>query len=198
MRFIILVLLATFAQVGKSQNFISENFPTTDGRIIYTGVVEVDTALKSLDLYLNAKRWLVDAFKSSKSVTQIDDKDLGVLVVKSYLSLSSVSSSSLSYDGKLWFILKIETKDHRYRYTLSDIRYEATATSSSANVGPITAHVDEELEPWMNNLELPKSVKKKELFIEQYHITCKKWNSEFEQIIISLDKGMRITNTKDW
>jgi hypothetical protein len=182
---------------GNCQNFIADNFPTKDGMIYYSDVVEVDTALTATDLYLNAKSWLVGAFKSSKSVIQVDDKDLNIVVVKSYLSDGPQDYLGTHVDAKKWFTLKIETKEHRYRYTLTDVRYECDVTTTLSGVSS-SAHVDEGFEEWISKLEVPTSEKKRIKFYEQYNTACKEWDAGFKNIIVSLETAMKSKTDKDW
>jgi len=192
----ILILLFLCSRL-YSQNLILDNFPTKEGLIFYSGVVEVDTSLKSVDLYLNAKDWLVGAFKSAKSVIQVDDKESGVILVRSYFDWGSISTTVAGgpyvIDKKMWFTLKIESKDGRFRYSLYGVHYEA-----HANVDGYKLDIDKDYEEYINTLDYPKSTKKREEFYQQQKEGCILLNTSLVNLIESLKKSMSTKNSKDW
>jgi hypothetical protein len=189
--FSIVFLLLTWL-LGGSQNFILDNFPTKDGLIYYSEVIEVDSSLSAIDIYLNAKNWLLDAFKSSKSVIQLDDKELGVITVKSYIK----KRIPYSDESQIWFTLKLEMKEGRYRYSLSNVQIEYVVTITSPPV-----HVEEDFETLIYKAENPQSTKKwmikaNEEWKNYCEGLCKELGSDFKNIITSFKSVMSIK--KDW
>jgi len=187
---LIVVVFATIPFLSFSQNLIEDNFPTKNGFIYYTEVVQVDSTLSFEDLYLNAKKWLVDAFKSSKAVIQTDDKEAKLIIVKSYFTKGH---NAYVTNPKNWFILKIEMKDGRYRYSLYDIRYEF-----DVNVMGQSNHTDVPIEEWMKPSDKKMSEKKRQKINDALSTYCKELDAEFKSIISSLENGMKKIENDNW
>ncbi|MBP9927607.1 MAG: DUF4468 domain-containing protein [Cyclobacteriaceae bacterium] len=193
MKLLVILVLICFCGVIKSQNSILDNFPTKEGLIVYTEIVEVDSTLKAVDLYLNAKNWIVEAFKSSQAVIEIDEKEARVIAIKAYIQ------KHVSYvSPKIWFTLKIEMKDGRYRYTLSNTK----VTYDVSSVTPIS-HYENSLESWINETETATSTKKwvieaNEEWRTTLNTLCIDIDSDFKSIIRFLEKSMEVKSNKDW
>lgn len=193
MKYTVISLLLLASIGAHSQDIISSNFPTKDGLIHYSGVINVDSSLSSTDLYLNAKKWIVESFNSGKAVAQIDDKDLNILMIKAYLDKGDYSILGTSASYKFWFTLKIETKPGRYKYTLENVWYEA-----HVKIENVSADVDEPFESWLRRLEPPKQERKREEFYNQHNKTCADLDKEFKATILSLEKSMKQKTGSDW
>lgn len=87
----------------------------------YTKVVEVAGATKS-ELFARAKVWLAKSTTSAKSAIEAEDKDAGVLVAKGYQIVDGFGG--LDAPAKLWYTVKITVKDGKYRYNLTDFKYD--------------------------------------------------------------------------
>lgn len=193
MQYTVIAILLLTSINAHSQDIINSNFPTKDSLIQYSGVINVDSSLSSNDLYLNAKKWIVESFHSGKAVTQIDDKDHNILMIKAYLDKGDYSTLGTTASYKFWFTLKIETKPGRYKYTLENVWYEAHVKSEN-----VSADVNEPFEAWLRRLETPKQAKKREEFYNQYNQTCASLDKEFKAIILSLEKSMKQKAGSDW
>lgn len=95
-------------------------FPIQDSSIVYTEVVTVDSTLTANELFKNAKIWMVDAFASSKDVIQNQDDKNFILIGKGLLKESFGGGVD---NVNIYFSIKIETKDSRYRYSIYDLKY---------------------------------------------------------------------------
>lgn len=188
------ILVLLFLRVTVTgQNSILDNFPTTDGLIVYSDIVEVDSSLKAGDLYLNAKNWVVEAFKSSQAVIDIDEREARVIAIKAY------NQKHVSYvSPKIWFTLKIEMKDGRYRYTLSNtnVTYDISLTTP-------TSHYDNSLENWIKEAETATPTKKWEIKTNEdwkiaLNALCIEIDSDFKAIIEELGKNMKTKSNQDW
>jgi len=82
------------------------------GRYAFQEVVQEQGT--AAELYSRAKAWIAKAYKSPRTVIQLDDATGGRLVVKGNFSIASFAVDGVSHT---W---TIEVKDGRYRYTLSD------------------------------------------------------------------------------
>jgi hypothetical protein len=188
MKLFLSVAIIAIATCLQSQSFIESNFPTKDGQIHYSEVVEVDT-LSASELYLNAKNWLVESFKWSKSVIDLDDKEAKILVIKGHIA---EKHNSLVQDPQNGFTLRIETKDGRYRYSLYDIRYKFYVA-----VMGNTTFADEDFEDWLNGNEKGLGTRKATAARQAWTDFCDELNKGFLEVIQSLKTGMKAVPT-DW
>lgn len=119
MRNALLILLALLPLLASAQDvFMGIPRDSASGRIAYTAIVQVPGASKN-ELYVRAKAWAANAFRSAKDVLQMDDKEAGVLIGKTVYRSDFVVFTSVS-PNYVQHTVKIEVKDGRYRYTFND------------------------------------------------------------------------------
>ncbi len=87
-----------------------------DGRRGYSEVIQVEN-VPAAELYARAKAWVAIAYRSAQHVIQLDDAATGKLVIKGNFASSFDAAAGPVYIGHT---LVVESKDGRYRYTLSD------------------------------------------------------------------------------
>ncbi|KAA3438902.1 DUF4468 domain-containing protein [Rufibacter hautae] len=75
-----------------------------------------------MQLYTPARSWYASTFNSSKSEFEIDDKETGVLMGKGFSDI--IVTTLIPVKLKLWYTVKVEVKDGRYRYQMTDFKYE--------------------------------------------------------------------------
>lgn len=94
-------------------------FPVKDNEVFYE---YVDSSFKKdqVDVYKAAKIWFADIFKNSKSVLQVDDKDLGELVGKGTFKYSFIYGG-IQLDYWCQFSAKISCRKNKYRIQIYDI-----------------------------------------------------------------------------
>ena len=102
--------------------------PIENGIVTYTDVVE--TELNKSALYANLKTWVALYFVSAKAVTELDDADLGKLILKAKLT------PSFSYIGQkrssdIDIALQVDCKDNKYRYIATVVGYDHRQTPQS-------------------------------------------------------------------
>lgn len=88
----------------------------------FSEVIKVDS-VSAATLYSNAKLFIANAFVSAKNVTQLEDENSNTIVVKGLFILPLKNMPySFSYlkTFTTTFKLQIQTKDNKYKYTLSD------------------------------------------------------------------------------
>jgi len=146
-----------------------------DSMVIYANVVELDTSITADELYTAAKSWAIDAFKSTKEVIQEADKELHLIYIKGFIKANVY--------GGYWFTIKIETKDGRYRYSLYDIIYDASAT-----VMGVTSRTTQPIEVSL------KEANTKERGQKYY----KGVDEKFRALLNSLEIRMQDAQTDDW
>jgi hypothetical protein len=105
------------------------------GKIVYTEVVNIDSTSRS-ELYLRAKTWFVHNFNSANNVIQLDDKESGKLIGNALFDVR-LSLMSKQNAGFVRFLVEIQVKDGRYKYTFTDFWHEA-GTTDIATPGDLT------------------------------------------------------------
>jgi hypothetical protein len=101
-------------------NCYSQALPTREGKVFYE---QVDTATGTkAELYQKAKLWFANAFKDSKSVIQVDDKDNGQIVGKGNFDVPYKYGVNTS--AQCNFTVKIDVKDNKYRLQIYNINYQ--------------------------------------------------------------------------
>lgn len=99
--------------------------PTDTLSFNYTGIESVDSVAAKV-LYSRAKLFVAQTFKSAKHVIQMDDADAGMLVIKgNIVPTIKIPLLGKTEYGFAHFTMKIQVKDGRYKYTLSEFDHEA-------------------------------------------------------------------------
>jgi hypothetical protein len=95
-------------------------------------VVPIDSTTKD-ELYNRAKVWFAVYYKSSKDVIQLDDKENGKIIGKGVIIYNSPAfSPGTLFSGYFKYVLTVEVKDNKFKYSFENIRHEASETSNSA------------------------------------------------------------------
>lgn len=123
---IILLSMAAHTQAQSDKERVNKYFPNNDGLIVYTEVIKLDSTYTRDLLFKNAKQWLVDNFKSGKDVLQTEDKEIGYIIGQGYFVVGKNPVGFFVTNSRIWFTVKIEVKDGRYKYTFYDTEYEYT------------------------------------------------------------------------
>jgi hypothetical protein len=159
-----LLLYTTTSYCQELQLPIDENTQ----KVTYENVKEVDNTSKA-ELYYRAISWVNKTYKSSKDVIQYSDKDVGKIILKpTYFSyVKSLFGSVLI--GQWNYVLTIQVKDNKYKYTFTDFYEEATnknckslgaiefAYKNTSLLGcPIESQLDEMIEDLNSNMILLK------------------------------------------
>lgn len=105
--------------------------PVVNGKIVYEGVVSVDSANK-YDLYYRAKRFLINEFKNTKGGLYQDDKEGGVIIGKGITPFVVAIIPGLTH-----WVLEIDLKDGKYRYRIDNIEYEYFYGEKSLGIYPL-------------------------------------------------------------
>ncbi len=96
--------------------------PSTNPYLL-TEVVNVDS-ISAQSLYSRTKLFIAENFKSAKTVIQLDDAENKTLVVKGGVMPYIRNAFAGRTYGISMFTLKIQCKDNKFKYTLSDIYHE--------------------------------------------------------------------------
>jgi hypothetical protein len=111
----------------------SQDLPLKDGKVFYE---QVDSATATKEqLYQRAKLWFANAFKDSRSVIQLDDKDDGQIVGKGNFDVPY--KYGVNTVAQCNFTLKIDVKEAKYRIQVYNINYQW------ANAGQNTMSIEQ-------------------------------------------------------
>ncbi len=115
------ISLALVSLIATSQ-IISDFQKDEKGAIIFSEVVKVDSADKA-ELFIRAKSFFSNTFKSGKDVLQLEDKENGIIMGKALVGLCDGQEGISSGCYNMFFSLKITVKDGRYKYEIYNITF---------------------------------------------------------------------------
>ncbi len=122
MKKIIIGLLSIFPLISYGQ--LLEELPQNEnGKLIFTEVVQADSQ-NSNQLYISSKKYFVDVFKSANDVIQLDDKESCLVIGKGFTETYSMMLG-IAEPIYMWYTIKIQCKDGRYKYDIYDIYFES-------------------------------------------------------------------------
>lgn len=100
-----------------------------------------DTTTKSSEIYSRTKLFFANEYASAKDVITFDDATTCTVVGRGWINLKSKNVAHKSV--KLWHSLKVQCKDGRYRYELSDMKVEFVISGLYGGTQTITKDYDE-------------------------------------------------------
>lgn len=154
------------------------NWPTNEnGQVQFEEVIQVQGASAD-QLFLLARTWFVDYFKSAQDVIQFEDKSNGVIKGKGLSEIvyqsGKLFGTPLINTAYLNYTITIQVRDGRYKYTIDNLFWRYPATQyTSASEAPITAGNDVERFSDKNGKPFEGLVNSKELAIRRLHETVK-------------------------
>jgi len=166
----LIISLITFGQVTKEQKRLSKYFNLEEGKVVYTGVIDVSGISKD-SLYFKVKNWFVESYNSSNNVIQLDDENRGQIIGKGIFTINHLMG--IAYINHM---VKIEIKDGKYKYTISNFKYINQPNTQSFQIE-----------------EYPKSAMgmgREEMY--------KNIDSETKKMIASLEKFMKRKSQDNW
>lgn len=123
--FLIFLPVQIFAQ---SYNYEELYLPINEGVLKYEEVVNAP-GLSSETLFNNAKLWFLDTFKSSKDVITFQDSQLGIISGNGLFKIYSTFMNR-TIDRTVFFTVRIEVKENRFKYVISDLKVGSLITDS--------------------------------------------------------------------
>ncbi|RPJ58303.1 MAG: DUF4468 domain-containing protein [Dehalococcoidia bacterium] len=179
--FIISIASQSIAQLNIEK--IKKYFPVENKKITYTKIVKLDSSYTSELLYKNAKKWIIDQFKSGKDVIQSEDKEQLYIIGKGFFQHNLCHMLLFTSECKYWFTVNIEVKDGRYKYTVYDVIYNYRLTINNTS-----QYIREPFEVYLSNANNSKRTR-------EYYTAIA---SEFNSIIKNLENSMIIKEHSDW
>ena len=129
MRYVITILCLI---AWESEAQVIDELPTVDGQIIFSEVVPVENASKD-ELYARSKIFFIDQFKSAKDVIQMDDKAEGIVVGRGWNDIYLSFGITENMKMQMWYKIRIQAKDGRYKYDIFDIQFTSYASQYQAS-----------------------------------------------------------------
>ena len=107
-KFLLIMMLVGYSifSFGVEIKEISSTFPN------YQGVVT--TNVPANEAYAKAKLWIAENFNSAKDVIQLDSPETGTIICKGVYNHYGSAGEMRAH-----MTFKIETKDNRFRYTIT-------------------------------------------------------------------------------
>lgn len=174
---------------SKNSNYIDDLPFESDGTLVFTDVVSVD-GLSDEQLHINAKQFFAEAFKSANDVIQMDDKEAGVIIGKG-LSRISIVVMGQGNTFPMHYTIKIQSRDGRYKYTISNIYTHASATD-------FTRAQDVPIESWFSKDRYFKDNGKPRDINSKYKEELLRVVNELVRDIIERMKSTSNTKGDDW
>ena len=130
-------LFVCFAAVGQTMPLPTDS---ATQKITYQGVVQVP-GVSQLELYSRAREWFAATFGSSKAVLEMDDRESGKLIGRAYAQFEFSGGFGPTLPWAMWRTIKVEMKEGRYRYTVTNfvLGHSTTSLDSSPPTQPIEA-----------------------------------------------------------
>lgn len=113
----------------RTEDIIAD-LPVDDGQIIFSEVVPLDS-VNETEIYLRAKMFFVNHFRSAKDVIQFDDKEASTIVGQGWedILIPVTILTTTNTTVQMWQKIKIQGRPGRYRYEIFDIKFVTYATS---------------------------------------------------------------------
>lgn len=115
--FLIFFPIQLFAQ---SYDYKALYLPITESVLKYEEVIDAP-GISSEQLYQNAKIWFLDTFRSSKEVITFEDPEIGIVSGNGLFNIYSQFMNQ-TIERTVYFSVRIEVKENRFRYSISDLR----------------------------------------------------------------------------
>lgn len=187
---LLFTLLATyFSSIIFGQ--VIDELPTDEnGKINFNEVVVIDS-VSAGEIYLRAKRFFVDTFKSANDVIQMDDKEASIIIGKGYSDIY-IKIAGPPTALQLWYSIKIQGRDGRYRFDIYDISFKSYSSQYAPSSEAPAEQAFEKSTYYKKNGE-PRAVS------ERYKIEMTK---VIEDIINSIKTEMKVPiivkSKNDW
>jgi len=124
-KYLLIVFLSYLSVTIFSQN---TEFPidSISGEILYSEIIQVQSKTQD-QLYLSARDWFMSSFISSQNVVDVDDKGMGIIYGKGNINVH-LSIAFKGDAGYVNFVVRIEVKEGRYRYSFTEFEHRPGTT----------------------------------------------------------------------
>ena len=157
---------------------------TTTGEWKYAYINEV-RGTKTDTLFERAKSWIVDSFKSAKTVIDYEDRASGTLVAKPVISVPVKPRGLLGISQEIYKVaIDIRVKEGRYRCELQIL--EGVPSDAERRISASVANYSIQF----TTQAYIKTIRKKGfLYIEQYNAITS-LDDQFRKVLVAIDVVM--------
>lgn len=184
---ILVILLFLISTISFAQDNI---FPEKDGKIYYSEVVKVDSLITKNDLFIAARKWFANTYKSANDVIQMQDKEAGEIVGKGIVMTIYKIPLNPSVMVSVYHTISITVKDGRFKYEITDLTGRYYSPGSTIGTSYISGQ----------NVEFPFSNTTAKFNKKNITQMYKDVKTKLDVIIESLKKAMSEAkvNSGDW
>ena len=170
---------------------VIKDLPTDEnGMISYNGVVQVDSTTAD-ELYLRSKQLFVDVFKSANDVIQMDDKESKIIIGKGFSDMH-ITVLATSTPIQMWYTLKIQSRDGRYKYDIYDIKFKSYESQYSQNTTTSAETVFDRESYYRKNGQ------SRDVYVKYKDAMTSSIRSLITTIKNSMNKGVNDKKSDDW
>lgn len=162
--------------------------------ISFEGIVTVDSSVDQKELYRRAREWYADAFKTSKEVLQVQDKETGELLGSGAFEYRNSFQGYTQTNGFITFKVKVITKDGRYRYEFTNFQHTGSTYRGYSSIDFLLITDSEEC-PYKMPLPVPLGQKWRN---KLWSDIKKEISDVINGMIQGLKKQMAKASSTDW
>lgn len=143
--FLLLILIGSFISLfgQKEVVYIMPDLPVDETTKLITYKDVVNEKGSPQELYDRAMDWVKTYYKNTAEVIKSSDREKGVIELRSSVKIHNVmKDGSKVYKNIVYYNFKIECRQDRYRYTITDFNEKATAAA------PIEIWFDQKHSRW--------------------------------------------------
>lgn len=107
-----------------------------DGNVLMQEVLTAEGKTPD-QIYKDIKVWFGDTYSDSKEVLEVDDKDAMVLMGKAFRTIIVPGVLGQVSEDRLWYSIKMEIKDGRFRLSLYDFLFQPKGEIAYADKRPV-------------------------------------------------------------
>lgn len=185
--FILLLSITSFTSFGQ----LIDGLPADEnGKLNFNEVIQVDNTSQD-ELYLRAKQFYLDAFKLSNDLIKVDDKGLGVVIATKFTDVP-IKFLGSTRPEQMWYTIKIQSKENRYKYEIYDIYFKDYPTKGTASRSQQSSSVFDKVNYFKKNGEARD-------LNQQYKVEMMKVIDELiKSIKTSMDNKESSDTKSDW
>ena len=174
--FVVSITCVGFAQ--KEKEVPTPNLPINEDTKLITYQNVVTQKGSPQELYDRAMLWVKKFYKNTAEVIKKSDRDAGVIEMRSSVRIYSVQNGSRTPRNNVYYTFKLECRQDRYRYTITDFKERAEAAT------PIEVWLDKNHVKW---------------YAGQFEY-LNQIDEQIKELIESLEKGMNpvIEKKDEW
>ena len=190
-KYLILTLLLPALSLAQQAKPLLDAFPIKDGKVYYERIVDIDSVSKT-ELFKRAKVWALSSFASQKSALQSEDKEIGLLNYKTYITEAFENPKMYGIKlgptyGKFWFTITFYFKEGRAKIVFDNVSIED--------------ETDIENYEYLIQKSTPKSMKKRgydKQMLQEAMVTFKKVNARFNELMEDCAKALSTKSEADF